>query len=88
MAQFKAAERFYGEKEGKEFKANEPFEMTLKRAEELQTNVKKKYDIDLGFTRLDVEEEKTAEVPKEETKEEEAPKSVTKKADKKDGEDK
>ncbi|GEL67248.1 hypothetical protein [Marinilactibacillus psychrotolerans] len=53
MAQFKSPIKFKGIKEGKVFAANEPFEMSIKRAEEIQENVKKEYDIDLNFERLD-----------------------------------
>lgn len=56
MAQFKSPIKFKGIKEGKVFAANKPFEMSIKRAEEIQKNVKENYDIDLKFERLDAPE--------------------------------
>lgn len=73
MAQFKSPMKFKGIKEGKVFKANEPFEMSIKRAEEIQKNVKENYDIDLNFERLDAPENNDNEkenTPKENDKKE------------------
>lgn len=53
MAKFKSPVTFKGKKEEKVFEKDVPFEMTIKRAEEVQENVKKDYDIDLNFERLD-----------------------------------
>ena len=57
MAKFKADKTFKGTKENKLFKAGEPFDMTLKRAEEVQKNIKEKYNIDINFERLDASED-------------------------------
>lgn len=76
MAQFKSPLKFKGIKEGKVFAANQPFEMSIKRAEEIQKNVKENYDIDLNFERLDAPENNDNE-------KENAPKENDKKEDKK-----
>ncbi|EDP68581.1 hypothetical protein CAT7_04924 [Carnobacterium sp. AT7] len=57
MAKFKADIKFRGIKENKEFEKNEEFEMTVKRAEELEANIKKEHkDIEKVMTRLDKED--------------------------------
>lgn len=65
MAVFKSATTFKGKKENKTFKAGEPFEMTIKRAEEIQKNVKEDYGIDLQFERLDEPEKRNSDEEKE-----------------------
>lgn len=56
MAKFKADIKFRGIEENKEFEKDEEFEMTVKRAEELEANIKKEYkDIEKVMTRLDKE---------------------------------
>ncbi len=57
MAKFKADIKFRGIKENKEFEKNEEFEMTVKRAEEIEANIKKEHkDIERVMTRLDKED--------------------------------
>ena len=57
MAKFKADIKFRGIKENKEFEKNEEFEMTVKRAEEIEANIKKEHnDIEKVMTRLDKED--------------------------------
>lgn len=56
MAKFKADIKFRGIEENKEFEKDEEFEMTVKRAEELEANIKKEHrDIEKVMTRLDKE---------------------------------
>ena len=56
MALFKSPIKFKGLEEGKVFKKGEEIEMTIKRSKEIQKNLKDKYDLDVEFERLDVEE--------------------------------
>lgn len=57
MAKFKADIKFRGIKENKEFEKNEEFEMTVKRAEEIEANIKKEHKhIEKVMTRLDKED--------------------------------
>lgn len=56
MAKFKADIKFRGIKEGKTFEKSEEFEMTVKRADEIQANIKKDYDINQVMTRIDKED--------------------------------
>lgn len=58
MAKFKSKVTFKGEKENTIFTKNKPFEMTVKRAEEVQQNIKEKYGIDLELERLDDKDSK------------------------------
>lgn len=58
MAQFKSPITFRGIKENKVFKKGEEFEMTVKRAEEVQKNIKDNHKIDVEFERLDKTEDK------------------------------
>ncbi|KKF59466.1 hypothetical protein [Streptococcus uberis] len=55
MAQFKANMTFKGIKEEKEFPQGVPFEMTIKRAEEVEKNIQKDFP-DFKLTRLDEKE--------------------------------
>jgi len=56
MAKFKADIKFRGIEENKEFEKDEEFEMKVKRAEELEANIKKEHkDIEKVMTRLDKE---------------------------------
>lgn len=55
MAQFKANMTFKGIKEDKEFPQEVPFEMTIKRAEEVEKNIQKDFP-DFKLTRLDDKE--------------------------------
>lgn len=57
MAKFKSPIKFRGIKENKVFDKDEEFEMTIKRAEEIQKNIKKDYDVDVEFERLDNQED-------------------------------
>lgn len=68
MARYKADVTFKGIEEKKTFAAGEEFEMTVKRADEIQKNIKDNYDIEVKFERLDKPEtRKTDEKPEEET---------------------
>lgn len=67
MAKFKCPTTFKGVKEDKVFEKDVPFEMTIKRADEIKANVKKKYNIELEFDRLDVDEQ-AEEIEQEEIK--------------------
>lgn len=53
MAKFKALIKFKGTKEKKTFEKGEEFEMTVKRSDEVQKNIKEKYGIDQVMERLD-----------------------------------
>lgn len=53
MAKFKALIKFKGTKEKKLFEKGEEFEMTVKRSDEVQKNIKEKYGIDEVMERLD-----------------------------------
>ena len=53
MAKFKALIKFKGTKEKKVFEKDEEFEMTVKRSDEVQKNIKEKYGIDQVMERLD-----------------------------------
>ena len=75
MAKYKANIKFQGIEEKKIFKAGEEFEMTVKRADEIQKNIDKEYDARYGIVleRIDnkviedvVEEEIDEEVTEEE----------------------
>lgn len=55
MALFKANMTFKGIKEDKEFPQKVPFEMTIKRAEEVEKNIQKDFP-DFKLTRLDDKE--------------------------------
>ncbi|KKF41015.1 hypothetical protein [Streptococcus uberis] len=55
MAQFKSNMTFKGIKEEKEFPQGVPFEMTIKRAEEVEKNIQKDFP-DFKLTRLDDKE--------------------------------
>lgn len=55
MALFKANMTFKGIKEDKEFPQEVPFEMTIKRAEEVEKNIQKDFP-DFKLTRLDDKE--------------------------------
>lgn len=55
MAQFKSNMTFKGIKEEKEFPQGVPFEMTVKRAEEVEKNIQKDFP-DFKLTRLDEKE--------------------------------
>lgn len=56
MAKYKALIKFKGTKEKKVFEKDEEFEMTVKRSEEVQKNIKDKYGVDDVLERLDVPE--------------------------------
>lgn len=56
MAKFKALIKFKGTKEKKVFEKDEEFEMTVKRSEEVQKNIKDKYGVVDVLERLDVPE--------------------------------
>lgn len=53
MAKFKALIKFKGTKEKKVFEKDEEFEMTVKRSDEVQKNIKEKYGIAEVMERLD-----------------------------------
>lgn len=53
MAKYKALIKFKGTKEKKTFEKGEEFEMTVKRSDEVQKNIKEKYGIDEVMERLD-----------------------------------
>lgn len=55
MALFKANMTFKGIKEDKEFPQEVPFEMTVKRADEVEKNIQKDFP-DFKLTRLDDKE--------------------------------
>lgn len=55
MAQFKSNMTFKGIKEEKEFPQGVPFEMTVKRADEIEKNIQKDFP-DFKLTRLDEKE--------------------------------
>lgn len=59
MAKFKANHKFKGKKEKREFEQGEEFEMTIKRAEEVEKNIQaqKGYE-DFKLTRTDVQDDK------------------------------
>lgn len=58
MAKFKAEIDFRGFKEEKDFQKNEEFEMTVKRAEEIETTILKEHpEIKKVMTRIDDKEE-------------------------------
>ena len=66
MAKFKADIKFRGIEENKEFEKGEEFEMTVKRAEELEANIKKEHkDIEKVMTRLDKEKPEDKENPED-----------------------
>lgn len=66
MAKYKAAIKFRGIKEKKVFEENEEFEMTVKRAEEIEATVlEKNPDIKSVMTRLDEPETKTKKATEE-----------------------
>lgn len=56
MALFKANMTFKGIKEDKEFPQEVPFEMTIKRAEEVEKNIQKDFP-DFKLTRIEDEKE-------------------------------
>lgn len=56
MAKYKALIKFKGTKEKKTFEKGEEFEMTVKRSDEVQKNIKDKYGVDDVLERLDVPE--------------------------------
>lgn len=58
MALFKSPIKFRGIEEGKVFLEGEEIEMTIKRANEIQKNLKDLYDLDVAFERLDIVETK------------------------------
>ncbi|WP_161877867.1 hypothetical protein [Alkalibacterium sp. MB6] len=70
MAKFKTPIKFRGVKEKKVFNKDEEFEMTIKRAEEVQSNIKKNYGVEVEFERLDAPEDDKDK--KDNKKEEEA----------------
>lgn len=57
MAKFKANMNFRDLEKAIDHQAGKPFEMTVKRSEELIKNIKQNHDVDIVLTRLDVEEE-------------------------------
>lgn len=62
MAQFKAPIKFRGIKEKKIFEKNEVFEMTVRRAEELEKNINEKHpELAFKLERLDKPETKDKE---------------------------
>lgn len=66
MAKYKAAIKFRGIKEKKVFDVNEEFEMTIKRAEEIEATIlEKNPDIKSVMTRLDEPETKTKKATEE-----------------------
>lgn len=66
MAKFKANIRFRGIEENKVFEKNEEFEMTVKRAEEIEANIKKEHpEIKSVLTRIEEETEKPKSPKKE-----------------------
>lgn len=70
MAKYKASIKFEGIEEKKVFEAGEEFEMNVKRADELQKNIDKKYDGKYGvvFERIDnKDDEEVDEDKKDET---------------------
>lgn len=69
MAQFKADRRIKDVETGDVHEANTPFEMTIKRTEEMKKNIKEKYNVNVNFTRLDAPDNAEAD-DKEEKKEE------------------
>lgn len=82
MAKYKANIKFEGLEEKKVFEAGEEFEMTVKRAEELQKNIDEKYKGKFGtvLERLDKKDD-------EEVDEDKKDKAETKKDAKKDDEE-
>ena len=69
MAKYKANIQFQGIEEEKTFKAGEEFEMTVKRADELQKNIDERYDGKYG-TVLERIDNKKADNTEEEIEEE------------------
>lgn len=62
MAKFKAPMDFEGLKEKKTFKKGEEFDMTVKRAEELEKNINEKHpELNFKLERLDKPENKDKE---------------------------
>lgn len=66
MAIFKADKRVKDKETGNVHEAGTEFEMTIKRAEEMQKNIKDKYGVKVNFTRLDKPEEKSEEKAEDE----------------------
>ena len=79
MAKYKANTKFEGIEENKVFRAGEEFEMTVKRAEEVQKNIDEKYKGKYGVVleRIDNKDD-------EEVDEDKKDKTETKKDAKKD----
>ncbi len=77
MAKYKAKITFRGLEEEKTFEANEEFEMTVKRAEELQKNIDEKYEGKYGQVVERIDEDKNGDDKK----------NAEKKEDKKDDEE-
>lgn len=75
MVKFKALKTFEGVKEKRRFAADDVFEMTVERSNEIQKNIKEKYNVDNIMERVDEPEEKTVKKPVEEPKKEEAKKT-------------
>ena len=59
MAKYKVNQTFYGKKEKKTFKASKTkeHEFTVKRAEEIERNLRKNYGMEDVLTRLDTPKE-------------------------------
>lgn len=70
MAKYKAKIKFEGLEEKKTFKAGEEFEMTVKRAEELQKNIDERYEGKYGtvLERIDNKETDNVDEDEKETK--------------------
>lgn len=66
MVKFKALTTFEGVKEKRRFAADDVFEMTVERSNEIQRNIKEKYNVENIMERVDEPEEKTVEEPKKE----------------------
>lgn len=67
MVMFKSNVKFRGIKENKVFEAGEPFEMTVKRADEVLENIKKKHPkLDIEFERAEEAADDTQDDKEEE----------------------
>lgn len=71
MAQFKTDKRIKNAETGDVHEPNTPFEMTIKRAEEMKKNIKEKYNVNVNFTRLDEPDNAEGDKKEEEKKEKE-----------------
>lgn len=74
MAKFKADRAFKDLKKGVVHNAGDEFEMSLARVEEVKSNIKANYNVDIKFFRLDADDEKQTDenADSEDNKEERA----------------